>query len=193
VRTKAHTLRYFVHVAHILTALSLHVLGCRYVRGEWGDGFAPFEAHLGPILDAEAPGWRSKYGLDKAPHWAQARVAAFHHRVPCFHEAIAPFRSTSQAAVIMGETLLVHAGLELGNLRRHASALGLPPPQEEAAAPALAELEALNELASRWLAGAGGAGDSGGDAARPFDQPPAWITDNEGPLWSRLFSAPGAL
>ena len=74
----------------------------RYVSGEWGDGFEPFERLVGRgVLDADlGPGWRTAAHpvLSSYPEEQRARAACYDVRVPLLHPALRPFRATSQVA-----------------------------------------------------------------------------------------------
>jgi len=87
----------------------------RYVSGEWGDGFEPFERLVGRgVLDADlGPGWRTAAHpvLSSYPEEQRARAACYDVRVPLLHPALRPFRATSQVAAVVGDSLFVHAGL----------------------------------------------------------------------------------
>jgi len=193
----------------------------RYVCGEWGDGWQPYDDELGPTLDAElGKSWRSCHPLlaRVAPSRA-CRVAAHDTRVPLLHPILEPFRATSQVAVVVGDTVLVHAGLVKPHLSfvqqdissRMASescdwsALWSASLVEANNDPWRASLVALNTQSRRWVNRAGrmygddddDRGDTLKRAAGSFvvgkaaeDACPTLLTHGQGPVWLRALSSP---
>jgi len=131
----------------------------RYVYGPWGDGFKAFEDAIGPTLDANVSGWReelaAKYQITPSRH---ARAAAFLLDIPELHPEIRPFRRADSVAVVVGDSLFVHAGL----LPVHLELSG-------------GELEVLNNAVRQWVRTA------------PNAPVPPVLGHPHGPLWTRRF------
>ena len=75
------------------------------------DGFTPLDAVLAPLLDAVTPSWRSHPAIAHRPRHEQARAAAFDLAVAPLHDAVRACRRTRKVALVVGDTLFVHAGL----------------------------------------------------------------------------------
>ena len=177
----------------------------RYVSGAWGDGFKPFEDYIGAALDRYDATWRERDDLKRYPPHQRARAAAFDVKVPPLGPPglIFPFRSTTQVAHIVGDTLFVHAGLveqhltflkhfalqsgQHGKWKDHLRAVESKASDEvvrpgnsaQERQEGLAALHALNDEAHSWIS-----------QATISPTPPPLLTHEHGPVWLRAFSSP---